>query len=196
MWRKTRSTNSSTVCPGVDGNRNFDFVWNTVGTSNFACSDIYAGPSAFSEIETRVVRDILHEHLARTALYLTIHSFGSMILYPWGHDGSLSQNALGLHTVGVAMVNAIHSQKLPYFPNYVVGNSALVLGYGIAGSAEDYAHYIGVPLSYTYELPGVSYTGNGFHLAPQYIEQVCRETWEGFVVGARRAGDLFRNVKV
>ncbi|KAJ8728568.1 hypothetical protein PYW07_006264 [Mythimna separata] len=194
FWRKTRSTNStvaSQLCPGVDGNRNFDFVWNTIGTSSNPCSDIYAGPYAFSEIETRVVRDILYENLARTALYLTMHSFGSMILYPWGHDGSLSSNALGLHTVGVAMVNAIEAEALPYFPRYVVGNSALVIKYYIAGSSEDYAHYIGVPLSYTYELPGVSSTGNGFHLDPQYIEQVCRETWEGIVVGARRAGDLF-----
>lgn len=178
----------------MDGNRNFDFVWNTVGSSINPCTNIYAGPSAFSEIETRVVRDILHEHLARTALYLTIHSFGSMILYPWGHDGSLSQNALGLHTVGVAMVDAIQRKALPNFPNYVVGNSALVIGYHIAGSSEDYAHYIGVPLSYTYELPGFSSTGNGFHLAPEYIDQVVRETWEGIVVGARRAGDLFTNV--
>lgn len=114
-----------------------------------------------------------------------------MILYPWGHDGSLSQNALGLHTVGVAMANAIQSRALPYFPNYIVGNSALVLGYGISGSSEDYAHYIGVPLSYTFELPGFSSTGNGFHLDPRYIEQVVQETWEGIVVGARRAGDLF-----
>ncbi|XP_047027563.1 carboxypeptidase B [Helicoverpa zea] len=195
FWRKTRSTNNnplSQICRGADGNRNFDFVWNSIGTSNSPCSDIYAGTSAFSEVETRVVRDILHEHLARMALYLTMHSFGSMILYPWGHDGSLSQNALGLHTVGVAMASVIQSNALPNFPPYTVGNSALVIGYYIAGSSEDYAHSIGVPLSYTYELPGLSSGWDGFHLPPQYIEQVCRETWEGIVVGARRAGDLFR----
>lgn len=185
----------SGICPGVDGNRNYDFFWNTVGTSNFACSDIYAGGSAFSEIETRVVRDILHENLNRIALYLTMHSYGSMILYPWGHDGSLSNNALGLHTVGVAMADRIAEFSLPNFPRYVVGNSALVLDYAAAGAAEDYAHSIGVPLAYTYELPGLSGGYQGFVLDPIYIEPVCRETWEGIVVGARRAGALFRSNK-
>nr|ABU98625.1 carboxypeptidase [Helicoverpa armigera] len=195
FWRKTRSTNthsSSSICPGVDGNRNYDFAWNTVGTSNSPCSDIYAGDRPFSEVETQVVRDILQEHLARIALYITVHSYGSMILYPWGHDGSLSHNGLGLHTVGVAMANAIDALSLPNFPRYVVGNSALVLNYRAAGAAEDYAHSIGVPLAYTYELPGLSWGNQGFHLDPRYIEQVCRETWAGFVVGARRAAELFK----
>lgn len=127
------------------------------------------------------------------ALYITMHSFGSMILYPWGHDGSLSQNALGLHTVGVAMATAIDQQSLPNFRSYVVGNSALVLNYRASGASEDYAHQIGVPLSYTFELPGLSNTIFGFNLDPRYIQQVCNETWEGIIVGARRAGDLFRN---
>ncbi|CAH0663688.1 unnamed protein product [Spodoptera exigua] len=199
FWRKTRSTDQaglSGICPGVDGNRNYDFFWNSVGTSNSACSDIFAGSRAFSEVETRVVRDILHEHLHRMALYITMHSFGSMILYPWGHDGSLSHNALGLHTVGVAMANAINQNSLPHFPRYVVGNSALVLNYRASGAAEDYAHFIGVPLSYTFELPGLSSTMLGFNLNPRYIQQVCNETWEGIVVGVRRAGDLFENKRL
>ncbi|XP_047027562.1 carboxypeptidase B-like [Helicoverpa zea] len=199
FWRKTRSTDQhvlSGICPGVDGNRNYDFFWNTVGTSNTPCSDVYAGSKAFSEVETRVVRDILHEHLARMAMYITMHSFGSMILYPWGHDGSLSHNGLGLHTVGVAMATAINQNSLSHFRSYVVGNSALVLNYPAAGASEDYAHQIGVPFSYTFELPGLSNTLLGFNLNPRYIQQVCNETWQGLIVGARRAGDLFRNKKL
>ncbi|KAJ8728569.1 hypothetical protein PYW07_006265 [Mythimna separata] len=199
FWRKTRSTDNSILsgtCPGVDGNRNFDFFWNTVGTSATACADTYAGSRPFSEVETRVVRDILHEHLDRLALYITMHSFGSMILYPWGHDGSLSHHGLSLHTVGIAMADAINQQSLSHFRSYVVGNSALVLNYRASGASEDYAHKIGVPLSYTFELPGLSNTILGFNLAPRYIQQVCNETWEGIIVGARRAGDLFRNKRL
>ncbi|XP_031765019.2 carboxypeptidase B-like [Galleria mellonella] len=191
MWRKTRSTdqtNTSITCPGVDGNRNYDFFWNTVGTSSNPCSITYAGSRPFSEVETRVVRSILHEHLDRIALYLTMHSFGSLILYPWGNDGSLSHNALNLHLVGVAIADEILAHTLPIFPRYVVGNAALAIGYAASGAAEDYAHSIGVPLSYTIELPSL---GQGFILDPRYIEQVCRETWQGIVVGARMAGDLF-----
>lgn len=117
-----------------------------------------------------------------------------MILYGWGHDGSLSNNALGLHTVGITMANAINSKKLPNFPNYVVGNSALVLNYAAAGASEDYAHSIGVPLAYTIELPGLDWGLNGFHLNPIYIQQVCNETWEAIVAGARQAGDLYPGI--
>ncbi|KAH9633656.1 hypothetical protein HF086_009756 [Spodoptera exigua] len=185
----------SLICRGVDANRNFDFVFNTVGTDWSPCGETYPGTHAFSQPETRVIRDILHENLARIALYINLHSFGSMIMYPWGHDGSLPQNALGLHTVGIAMANAIQNKALPHFPKYVVGNSGLIVQYFSSGAASDYAHYIGVPFSYAFELPGLEQSYAGFHLDPKYIGQVCQETWEGFVVGARRAGDLFPNKK-
>lgn len=173
-------------------------AWNTVGTSSTPCgfSQTYAGGRGFSEIETRVVRDIILENLHRMALYITMHSFGSMILYPWGHDGSLSQNAFALQIVGNAIAQRMDSLSLSNFPNYVVGNSVLVIGYPAAGASEDYAHSVGVPLSYTIELPGLGWLASqGFHLDPIYIEQVCMETWEGLAIGARRAGDLFGNLK-
>ncbi|XP_045453545.1 carboxypeptidase B-like [Melitaea cinxia] len=188
MWRKTRSTDQSVasrLCPGADGNRNFNFAWNTVGTSNNRCSDIYAGSRAFSEVEVRAVDAIMQEYRDRIDIYITMHSFGSMILYPWGHDGTLSENAFALQRVGIAMAVAIDELSLPHFPNYVVGNSVLVIGYAASGAAEDYAHSIGIPLTYTYELPGIS--GQGFHLNPRYIHQVVRETWAGLVAGARAA---------
>ncbi|CAK1542472.1 unnamed protein product [Leptosia nina] len=190
FWRKTRSidqSQSSRLCPGVDGNRNYDFHWRTVGTSNNPCTDNYGGSRPFSEVETRIVRDIIHEYLDRMTLFITLHSFGSMILYPWGHDGSLSQNALGLHTVGITMAEAIYEKKLPHFPRYAVGNSRLVIGYGASGAAEDYAHSIGVPLAYTYELPGLR---QGFNLDPKYARQVSEETWEGIAAGAKKAREI------
>jgi carboxypeptidase A2 len=174
----------------VDGNRNFDFFWNTVGTSNDPCRDNFAGNVPFSEIETRIVRDIVNQNIARMGMYITMHSYGSMILYPWGHNGTLSDNAFALHLVGIAMADAIFELSLPSFPRYSVGNSVQVIGYPASGSSEDWVHQAGVPLTYTYELPGVFPGFDGFILPPQYIEQVCVETWAGFVAGARRAADL------
>lgn len=194
FWRKTRSTGESTItqiCPGVDGNRNYNFRFGTVGSNHYACSDVYCGSKAFSEVETRVVRDILQENLSRVALYVTMHSFASVILYPWAHDGSRSHNIFDLHSVGVEMASAIHRKSVPDFPKYIVGNSALVLNYLASGTSIDYAHSIGVNLTYAFELPGISEDLEGFNLSPDYIEQVVRETWAGIVVGARKAGDLF-----
>lgn len=89
------------------------------------------------------------------------------------------------------MAQAMDAASLSNFPNYIVGNSVLVIGYPAAGAAEDYAHLVGVPLSYTFELPGLAGGFEGFHLDPIYIEQVVDETWQGIVVGARRAGELW-----
>ncbi|XP_022120385.2 carboxypeptidase B [Pieris rapae] len=193
FWRKTRSTDheDGERCPGVDGNRNFDFLWNTVGVSSDPCANTYPGRKAFSEVETRVIRDILHENLNRMVMYLSMHSYGSMVLYSWGHDGSLSNYAFAQQTTAVNMITAIQVKKLPEFPNYTAGNSKLVVGYATSGSSQDYAHYIGLPLAYTYELPGLGPGLLGFSLSARYISHVVDETWDGIVVGARRARQLY-----
>lgn len=82
MWRKTRS--KGLLCYGADANRNFGFHWGVVGASNSGCDDTYRGRSAFSEIESQVVRDIMLSLKGRGKFYLTLHSYGNYILYPWG----------------------------------------------------------------------------------------------------------------
>ncbi|XP_022818802.1 carboxypeptidase B-like [Spodoptera litura] len=195
FWRKTRSFDNnpvSFVCRGVDANRNFDIKFNTDGYHSEYCRDTFQGTHAFSEPETRVIRDILQENLSRIALYISLHSYGSMIMYPWGHDGSLSHNTPALQAVGTAMASAIQKKALSHFPRYQVGNTG-ELAYLSTGTSTDYAHSIGVPLAYGFELPGLANGDAGFNLEPKYIKQVCQETWEGFVVGARQAGDMFKN---
>ncbi|KAJ8711537.1 hypothetical protein PYW07_008779 [Mythimna separata] len=61
LWRKTRSVNLEVhaTCFGVDGNRNFDVRFNTIRVQQNPCSLIYPGTHAFSEPETRYIRDIL-----------------------------------------------------------------------------------------------------------------------------------------
>lgn len=89
MWRKTRSRNHalSDECPGVDGNRNFDHYFGTSASSGNPCSIVYEGPSPFSESEIRVIRDVVLANLERTALYISLHSYGNMFLYAWGNNG-------------------------------------------------------------------------------------------------------------
>ncbi|CAH2055630.1 unnamed protein product, partial [Iphiclides podalirius] len=194
FWSKTRSTDQhllSVVCPGVDANSNFDFFWNTVGISDSPCTENYPGSSAASEKETQVVTEIIDEYAGRIVLYVTLHSYGSYVLYPWGHDGSFSNQAFALQTMGVALANAIYEKSLPEFRRYIVGNSVLVTGQLTSGSSVDYAHLSGVPISFNLELPGLGEGSEGFHLDPRYIKQVGEETWSGIAVAARRAADLF-----
>lgn len=89
MWRKTRSRNhpGSDACPGIDINRNYDHYWGTTASAGNPCAITYEGPIPFSEPETRIVRDVVFQHLDRTMMYLALHSFGNMFLYAWGNNG-------------------------------------------------------------------------------------------------------------
>ncbi|KPI98272.1 Zinc carboxypeptidase A 1 [Papilio xuthus] len=194
LWLKTRSTDNhdnSVECPGADANSNFDFYWNLYGTSSDPCDNNYAGRQPFSEIEVQFGQRNLEQYGYRTILYISLHSYGSQILYSWGHDGTLSQQAFALQTVGVSIANAIHENAQPNYPRYIVGNSALVTGQQTSGSTVDFLHYNGVPLSFNLVLPGVLDNTKGFNPDPKEIEQIAKETWAGIVVAARRARDLF-----
>jgi len=81
-WRKNRQRNGDSTF-GVDLNRNYGFGWGTGGSSSNPSSDIYMGRSAFSEPETKAVRDFFLAH--RTIkVALSFHTFSELILYPWG----------------------------------------------------------------------------------------------------------------
>ncbi|XP_050677305.1 carboxypeptidase B-like [Leptidea sinapis] len=191
LWRRTRSYRPeiNETCYGVDGNRNFDVNFNTVGVSPDHCSNTYPGPEAFSEPETGYVRDVLLEYIDRIQIFLDIHSYGNYVLYGFG-NASLPTNAVSLHHVGASMGAVIDSKKLSKATYYLVGNSNLVL-YQSSGSAQDYGQAVGVPFSYTLELPGYEY---GFLVPPDYIEQINIETWPGIVDSARLA-KLFYNAR-
>jgi len=92
MWRKNRRDNPGTTCDGVDLNRNADVVWGVAQgqTSCSPCSEVYCGPSAFSEPEGRNVKYVLDT--ARVVSFVDVHSFSELILYPWGHAPTQSTN--------------------------------------------------------------------------------------------------------
>lgn len=85
LWRKNLRDNPGTPCDGVDLNRNADLLWGvTEGqTSCDPCSDVYCGPSVFSEPETRNVRHLLDSHGIDS--FADVHSYSELVLHPWGH---------------------------------------------------------------------------------------------------------------
>ncbi|XP_049829450.1 carboxypeptidase B-like [Schistocerca gregaria] len=150
MWRKTRSR-ASILCMGVDGNRNFDFHWNEVGASSFPCSDTYAGSEAFSESETKALSDYILANANRIKLYLTFHSYGPYLLYPWGYTSELPDD---WETLDALARQADAAQQAAGGPSYAIGSSTNVL-YAAAGGSDDWTKGVGgVALSYTIELPG------------------------------------------
>jgi murein tripeptide amidase MpaA len=81
LWRKNRRDNPGTPCDGVDLNRNLDVLFGvTEGqTSCSPCSDVFCGPSAFSEPETRNVKHLLDTR--RIYCFVDVHSYSELVLY-------------------------------------------------------------------------------------------------------------------
>ncbi|TDG52922.1 hypothetical protein AWZ03_000465 [Drosophila navojoa] len=175
LFRKTRQPYKllGQTCYGADPNRNFDFHWNEEGASSNPCSDTFAGPAPFSEPETQVVRDLLHTYANRGIMYLTIHSFGNYLLYPWGWTSELPETWQDLDDVARAGGDAI---KEATGTVYAVGSSTNVL-YIAAGASDDYAFYAGFNVSITMELSGGGITG--FDPPASKIDEFVTETWIG-----------------
>ena len=88
MWRKNRNPNTDVdpENPGVDLNRNFDFLWPSgIGTSTDPSSNIYKGEHPFSEPE---IKNVIHlfDTNPGIAYYVDIHSYSELFLYSWGDD--------------------------------------------------------------------------------------------------------------
>ncbi|XP_006616654.1 carboxypeptidase B-like [Apis dorsata] len=172
LWRKTRSPNSGSTCRGVDGNRNYDLGWMEIGASNNPCSETYAGPKAFSEVENQHLRDFILARKGQFKAYLTFHSYGQYILYPWGFTSQVPPNEPELRNLASSCAKAIAKSRKT---QYTYGTSANHL-YPAAGGSDDWAMgKAGINLSYTFELPGGNY---GFLLPASEIKAVGTETFE------------------
>jgi len=169
MWRKTRSRNAGSSCIGTDPNRNWGYEWGGKGASTRPCTETYRGAYAFSEPETAAVRDFILARRNSMAMYLTFHSYGQMVLYPWGYDREDHSDEYELDRMGRVAARAMGR-------GYTVGSAAKVL-YPAAGGSDDWAKGgAGIKYSYTIELPD---TGSyGFILPANQITQVGNEAFK------------------
>ncbi|KAJ0174563.1 hypothetical protein K1T71_009671 [Dendrolimus kikuchii] len=177
LWRKNRKPGyGSRLCTGTDLNRNFGYRWGGKGASNSPCSEIYRGSKAFSEPESQAVSDFIKNSAANFSAYITYHSYGQYLLYPWGYDNALPPDHKDLESLGRKMAEAIISTG---GTNYQVGSSSGLL-YPAAGGSDDWAKSQGIKYTYTIELRD---TGrHGFVLPTSYIEPVARESLAGLRV--------------
>ncbi|KAH8256041.1 hypothetical protein KR026_005517 [Drosophila bipectinata] len=183
MWRKTRKPVTSS-CYGTDANRNFDYHWGEVGASSSSCSDTFKGETAFSEPETQVLRDLLL-NTKNGVFYLTLHSYGNYLLYPYGWTSSLPSTWKNINEVAQAGADAIKSAT---GTKYTVGSSTNVL-YAAAGGSDDYAFAVAnFPISITMELPA---GGTGFNPSTSQINSMVSETWVGIKAMAQKVVEKY-----
>jgi carboxypeptidase T len=173
LWRKNRRPNADGSI-GVDPNRNYGYMWGTlnINTSSHVPSDpTYVGPRAFSEPETRAVRNLVARELFRGVI--TYHSYSQLILYPWGYTSQPIPDTSDLSTMTdlaermQELVHGVHGKT--YTPQQ---SSQL---YPTAGDTTDwtYGEY-GIP-SFTIELRPSSPENGGFILPPEQIQPTFEE---------------------
>jgi hypothetical protein len=137
MWRKNRRVNAGSPCIGVDLNRNADAVWGVAQgqTSCSPCADVYCGPSAFSEPETRNVKHVLDTE--RVVSFVDVHSFSELVLFPWGHAPTQSTDPSKRFTslAGGTCTPSIPSSYSEYMPPRDVQRFTTVAGRIVADIA-------------------------------------------------------------
>jgi hypothetical protein len=119
FWRKNRRRNSDGSY-GVDLNRNWATGWGGIGSSGRTTSLTYRGVLAFSEPETRALRDFFRDH-ANVRAQLDIHAYTQLILWPYGYTPALSADQDVYEEVGTAMQSLIldvHGMSYEAGPTY------------------------------------------------------------------------------
>ncbi|PZC83798.1 hypothetical protein B5X24_HaOG206955 [Helicoverpa armigera] len=189
MWRKTRSKHQGSQCLGVDGNRNYGFKWAVSGVSNDPChKETFAGPQPFSEPETQMVRNIMMDNSKRIKLYVSLHSYGQYLVYPWGYTGDiLPQEWKKLDDMARAVSSAVQQAGGSPFKVMSAGK-----WYPAAGGSDDFAFgAAGVPYSYTMELTD----GFEFTFPESRLSTVLPQFYEGFKMFGSRIRNEFGRLR-
>ncbi len=164
---------------GVDLNRNFDdgnqahaelfrpkgdtpgSTYDDEGASDDPDDDTYRGKAGASEKETQSILnlDLGHKNIKGV---IDFHSYGNMILYPWGHTYDHVENFDTYKEIGTRMNNAM-------------GNSFRLMQsaelYPTSGSSEN-VHHANKRLTFTIEI------GRSFYPDAKEIEPTCKKLFE------------------
>ena len=173
LWRKNRRPNADGSI-GVDPNRNYGYMWGTlnINTSSHVPSDpTYVGPRAFSEPETRAVRNLVARELFRGVI--TYHSYSQLILYPWGYTLRPIPDASDLATMTKLAERMAQLIKGVHGSTYTPQQSSRL--YRTAGDTTDWTYGEYAIPSFTIELRPDSPEKGGFILPPDQIQPTFEE---------------------
>jgi carboxypeptidase T len=168
-WRKNRRDNGDGTF-GVDNNRNYSAGWGGVGASTDTRGETYRGASAFSEPETRAIRDLLARRPFIAAI--SYHNYSQLVMYPNGYTREPVANADEYDELSAEMTRLINDGHDDAKYDYRYGTPPELL-YVASGDFVDWAHHVHGVYAFTIEL-----RPNGppfFELPPIEIIPTCRE---------------------
>ncbi|CAH4035459.1 unnamed protein product [Pieris brassicae] len=168
MWRKNRAWHGG-QCLGVDLNRNFSYGWGGSGSSENPTHAFYRGPEPFSEPESSAMRDFLSNSGISFKVYITLHSYGQIILFPFAYRDELCPDYVRLLEGAAVMSKTIYETS---GNTYKVGISRDVM-YGAAGTSNDWSYgAAGIPYCYLIELRSKKHK---FKLPKEEIQETGKE---------------------
>ena len=169
-WRKNRRDNGNGTY-GVDLNRNYDYMWgyDDEGSSPYTGSEVYRGPSPFSEPESRAIRDLFTQRNFQALV--SFHSYSQVILYPWGYTDQPAPDDALLDQIATEMSSRIQAVNGTFYDFGQAGESLYLTN----GDTTDWSYGVyGIP-SYTIELPPLDYLNGGFFNSEEDIQAIFAE---------------------
>jgi len=169
-WRKNRRDNGDGSY-GVDPNRNYGYKWgyDNTGSSPNPSSNVYRGPSPFSEPETRAVRDFMLEK--NFNVLVTYHNYSQVIIYPWGYTDEPCFLDETMHDMAEQMSDKMEKVNGTVYEYGRAGDSLYLTN----GDTTDWSLGVfGIP-SFTIELPPVDVLSGGFYNKESDIMPVFQE---------------------
>lgn len=168
-------------CRGTDLNRNFDVDFGQVGVSFDPCNQNFCGDGAFSELETRSLRNYLtklskpvtsHGVNHKIVAYFALHSFTQKWMYPHGYTYDVTKEWKLLDRLSELATDEIARNS---GQEYGFGSIAKTI-YKVSGSSADWVHSkLGVTVAFAVELRDMG--EQGFLLQPKFIKPTASEFW-------------------
>ncbi len=187
-WRKNANP-SYGICSGthfgIDLNRNSSYAWGAAGTD--PCVETYQGPWAVSESETEAIERLAREMFPDrreadqgaaapedvSGLFISLHSYGNLVLWPWGHTYAEASNAVELTQLG---------ERFAAANGYVAKQASLL--YPASGTTDDFVYgELGVP-AYTFEIGS---SVDGFYPACERYDDLVRPNLDALLYAAKVA---------
>ncbi len=173
MWRKNRRNNGGGVY-GVDLNRNWSVCWGGPGSSSSPSSETYCGTGPLSEPETANIDTFWQTH--PPAEMHSTHTYGNILIYPWGWTDQPTTHAAEYAEHGEIMVR--------WGTGEIHGPAAQIL-YDAAGNTRDHAYAFYGSMSWNHETGGDQ---AGFWPAPDEVVRLTRRNLRSYLVTAFLAG--------
>ncbi len=185
MWRKNRRQTGTTSF-GIDLNRNWSYGFGrNSGSSGNLGSDVYRGPSAFSEPETQALRDFV---TARPFIrsHFDLHSYSQLLLQPWAYQNAAHPSPALFADFSAAMLAAINASN---GATYTAGPTGSIL-YLASGTSSDWSTGARDAIGYGVELRD---TGQfGFILPASQIAPTGQEMFAALLAFSERLAGLPR----